>query len=107
LGLQFPISIGEGKTKVWPYLNTVERSLDELHFFCLPLYPKRNDFDPYNKISLVGGSKYKHKVHLEDFWENAVDENEIRKRLHSRLPLTLSEHATYSRFLIKWRRTQT
>ena len=53
------------------------------------LYPRRNDFDPYNKISLAGGSKYQHKVHLEDFWENAADENEIRKRLHSRLPLNI------------------
>ena len=51
--------------------------------------PGRNDFDPYKKISSVGGSKYQHKVHLEDFWANAVDENEIRKRLHSRLPLKI------------------
>ena len=58
LGLQFPFSIGEGKTKVCPYLKAAERSLDELHLFHLPLYPKWNEFDPYNKISLVGGSKY-------------------------------------------------
>ena len=66
LGLQFPISIGEGKTGVCPCLKVTERSLDELHFFYLLLYPRRNDFDPYNKISSVGGSKYQHKVHLED-----------------------------------------
>ena len=62
---------------------------DELHFFRLPLYPKSNDFDPSNKISSVGGSKYQHKVHLEEFWANATDVNEIRKRLHSRLPLNI------------------
>ena len=81
MGLQFPISIGEGKNEVCPCLKAAERSSDELHFFRLRLYTRRNDFDPYNRISLVGGSKYQHKVHLEDFWENAVDENEIRKRL--------------------------
>ena len=89
LGLQFPISIGEMKTEVCPCLKVAERSSDEIHFFRLPLYPKRNDFDPYNKISSVGGSKYQHKVHLEDFWENVADENEIRKRFHSRLPFNI------------------
>ncbi len=89
MGLQFPISIGEGKTEVCPCLKATEKSSDELHFFHLLLYPKRNDFDPYNKISSTGGSKYQHKVHLEDFWANAANENEIRKRLHSRLPLNI------------------
>ena len=55
LGLQFPISIGEGKTEVCSCIKAAERSLEELHFFRLPLYPRRNDFDPYNKISLAGG----------------------------------------------------
>ena len=72
-----------------PCLKAAKRSLDELHFFYLLLYPRRNNFDPYNKISSVGGSKYQHKVHLEDFWANAADKNEIRKRLHSRLPLNI------------------
>ena len=89
MGLQFPISIGEGKTEVCPCLKAAKRSSNELHFFRLPLYPRRNDFDPYNKISSTGVSKYQHKAHLEDFWANAADENEIRKRLHSRLPLNI------------------
>ena len=37
----------------------------------------------------MGGSKYQHKVHLEDFWENVVDEDEIRKKTHSRLLLKI------------------
>ena len=89
MGLQFPISIGEGKTEICPFLKVAERSLDELHFFYLLLYPKRHDFDPYNKITSVAGSRYLHKVHLEDFWANTADENEIRKKMHSRLPLDI------------------
>ena len=77
LGLQFPISVREGKTEVCPCLKVAERSSNELHFFCLLLYHRRNDFDPYNKISSVARLNYQHKFQLEDFWANASDKNEI------------------------------
>ena len=71
------------------------------HFFYLPLYPKSIEFDPYKKIASVAGSKYQHKVHLEDFWEEVADENEIRKKMHSRLPFNIIRICNIVRVLDK------
>ena len=50
---------------------------------------------------VVAGSKYYHKVHLEDFWENVVNENEIGKKMHSRLPLNIIRICNIVRVLDK------
>ena len=61
-------------------------SISSIFYF----YPKRHDIDAYNKITSVVGSRYLHKVHLKDFWANIVDVNEIKKKMHSRLPLNIT-----------------
>jgi hypothetical protein len=51
-------------------------------------YRSRADFDPHHHIGVVNRRKYEHIVDLEDYWANAADEYEVRKRLWSRLSIS-------------------
>lgn len=61
----------------------------EMQWYPFNFYQSRSIFDPHNHIGLVNGEKYKHRMDLEDFWVNAIDESDIRRRLWSRLPINL------------------
>lgn len=47
-------------------------------------------FDPYHKIRKAFGRRYRHKEHLEDYWVDAMDDFEIRKRMCSRLSVQMA-----------------
>lgn len=87
-GLHFPIVLGNSLEEC-PTLQVAKEAEDELKFYKLTLHTSGQDFDPRGKSRTVQGQEYKHRVHLEDFWANAGDEAEIRKRMFSRLPLKL------------------
>lgn len=88
LSIEFPIVLGD-YVEMCSTLAAAEKSIEELAFYHLTFHMTRSYFDPYNKIRMVVGMKFKHKFHLEDFWANARDDLEIRKRMFSRLPLDM------------------
>lgn len=87
-GLHFPIVMGNSLEEC-PSLQAAKEVEDELQFYHLTLHTSRQDFDPQRRIKIVQGEEYKHKAYVEDFWANAGDEAEIRRRIFSRLPLKL------------------
>lgn len=52
-------------------------------------YASRMNFDPYHKIRKAYARKYRHRVHLEDYWANAMDDFEIRTRMCFRLSVKM------------------
>lgn len=88
LTIELPFVIGD-YVEMCLSLATAEKSMEELAFYHLTFYITRSYFDPYNKIKMVAGMKFKHKFYLEDLWANARDDLEIRKRMFSRLPLDM------------------
>lgn len=50
-------------------------------------YTHRDNFDPYDNIKNAVKKKYKHIWQLEDFWMNVQDDFEVKKKMHSKLPL--------------------
>lgn len=72
-----------------PTMQAIEKSDEEIQFYPLSLYRSRSNFDPYHCIKTINGRKYKHRLELEDYWVNATNEFEIRKRMWSRLSMSL------------------
>lgn len=44
-------------------------------------------FDPFHSIQNFVDKKYKHQVHIEDFWADCKNDREVRKRAHKRLTI--------------------
>lgn len=72
-----------------PSTQATEGARLEMQRYPFTSYKSRIDFDPHHNIGVINGWKYEHKEDLEDYWANAVDEYEVKKRLWSRLPLSL------------------
>lgn len=88
LGLEFPIVMGDYEEMCSP-LAVAEKSVDELLFYHLASHITRTFFDAYDKIRMVASVRHKDKVQLEDYWANAKDDFEVKRRIFSRLPLKL------------------
>lgn len=86
-GLHFPIVMGNSLEECQSLQEAKEA--EELQFYHLTLHISQQDFDPHKKIGMVQGEEYRHSAHVEDFWANAEDETEIRRRMFSRFPLKL------------------
>lgn len=88
MSIEFPIVVGDYVEKCLT-LAAAENSIDELAFYHLTSHTARSYFDLYNKTRMVVGVKFKHKFHLEDYWANAKDDLEIKKRMFSKLSLNM------------------
>lgn len=86
--IAFTISIKQS-IEVCPSLHPTEKSKEELRSHSLIPYSSRENFDPYSNMRKVGGRRHKHKLQLEDYWMNAQDDLEIRKKMCSRLPIDI------------------
>lgn len=83
----FPFFIGNMEESC-PTTQAAEVARLEIQQYPFISYKSRNNFDPLH-IRTVDGERYKHRVDLEDFWANAADEYDVRRRLWSRLPLSM------------------
>lgn len=57
--------------------------------FELYSHTNRNNFDPYGKAMKQANITFRHKDHIEDYWDNCRDEFDVLRRIFSRLPLKL------------------
>lgn len=71
-----------------PLVQAAESARLEMQRYPFTSYRSREDFDPHHHIGVVNGRKYEHRVDLEDYWTNAADEFEVKKRLWSKLPVS-------------------
>jgi len=68
-------------------LGEAEHSDIKLQLLNLHYHTKRNHFDPNRVMERFVSKKLFHKIHLEDFRANCLDDYEVMKRSHSRLSL--------------------
>lgn len=84
----FPLFIGNME-ELCPSAQAAKSARLEIEEYPFNSYQSRDNFDPHHHIRSVEGRKYKHEVELEDYWANAANEFEVRKRIWSQLPVNL------------------
>lgn len=87
-GIPIPISLGNS-LEVCPNFQAAASVEKELSLYLFTSFASRDKFDPYGYVEETVGKKYKHVFQVEDFWMNAQDDMEIKKKMDSRLPLDL------------------
>lgn len=82
--VSFPILIG--KIVETCYSTQVAETINlELEFYQLGVYKQISHFDPHHKMHTSGGRKYKHRVDIEDYWENFTHEFAFRRKMWSKI----------------------
>ncbi|KAH9296594.1 hypothetical protein KI387_040182, partial [Taxus chinensis] len=83
-GIQFPITLGNYTCRSTQDAQNIERTISELNFHS---YQKRTSFDSKSFISKNLRMTYYHLPAFEDYWDDYVDEYEVRKIMFGRLSL--------------------
>lgn len=88
--ISFPFFIGNMEESC-SIAQAVESVRLEIQWYPFTFYRSKTNYVPFSNIGSVNGERFRHRVELdiEDFWANAADEFDIRKRLFSRLPGSL------------------
>lgn len=77
------------KEQTCPSSQDVTSVQKELSWYPFFQYKARNHFGPFHEMKKVDGEIFKHRPNLEDYWANATNSFEIRRRLWFGLPLNL------------------
>jgi len=56
-----------------------------LRYYGFKEFELARHFDPFHKIQRTIDSKFKHQVHIEDYWSDCKNNKKVRKRAHKRL----------------------
>lgn len=80
------LTIGNG-LETCPSAQAADTAEKELAWYPFYLYKARRNFDPIYKMKRVEGIVFEHGTDLEDYWANAADSFEIKRRFWSRIPL--------------------
>lgn len=59
--------------------------IHKLAFYHLGTYKSRDRFDPHKSVVKIKGERFTHKIGIEDYWANLMDEQAVRKRMWSRM----------------------
>lgn len=81
--IPFPFFV-EDMLESCPTAQATESAKLEMQWYPFTFYRSRANYDPHNNIGMVNGERYRHRIDLEDFWANAADEFDIKKRIWSR-----------------------
>lgn len=83
-GMTFPISVGK-TSKVCQSAIAASTASEELAFYRFATYKKRERFNPDKKVGRIRGEKFIHKIDIEDYWANLMDEQAMKRRMWSRM----------------------
>lgn len=86
--ITFPFFIGNMEES-YPTAQAAESARLEMQWYPFTFYRSRVNYDPHSNIGSVNGERFRHKVDIEDFWVNAANKFDIKKRLFSKLPVSL------------------
>lgn len=78
-----------GTLEAFPSIQSAQHSEKEMAQFELYSHTNRINFDPYGKAMKQANRKFKHKDHIEDYWDNYRDKLDVLRRIFSILPLKL------------------
>ncbi|XP_057848237.2 uncharacterized protein LOC131058395 isoform X1 [Cryptomeria japonica] len=85
-GVPVPIILGNS-VEVCPNALAMDDAEKELALYSFSSFALRESFDPHGYIEETVGRKFKHEFQIEDFMMNLLDDLEVKRKMHSRLPL--------------------